>query len=159
MKIQLLWERVDRKLHYLEQYVEDLFLGFNALSCERLLMQLFPPKKLAEVLKEIAEQLPKDWALAIPAVPENVWLHYQQTRVSTAITKDNGIRMFIHVPIYEVKYKFNFYRIFNVPLYNAQSDFGLMQRFPTFYSQYPPRKNVKSIFPPNSNFVKEKLAI
>ena len=35
--------------------------------------------------------------------------------------------MFVHVPIYEVKYKFDFYQVFNVPMYILDSTYGLQQ--------------------------------
>ena len=125
MKLQLLFEKIDRKLNFMNQYVEDLTTGFDSLSRERLPPELFSPKELLGILKGIATQLPNAWALALPAIPENLWLYYQNTVVTTAITKDHCLRMFVHVPIYEVKYKFDFYRVFNVPMYNRDSLYGL----------------------------------
>ena len=48
MKLQLLLEKIDRKLSFMNQYVEDLTTGFDALSRERLPQELFAPKDLLE---------------------------------------------------------------------------------------------------------------
>ena len=116
MKLQLLLEKIDRKLSFMNQYVEDLTTSFDALSRERPPQELFAPNDLLEILKGIDAQLPNTWALALPAIPDNLWLYYQKTLVTTAITKEHYLRMFVHVPIYEVKYKFDFYQVFNVPM-------------------------------------------
>ena len=64
MKLQLLFEKIDRKLSFMNQYVEDLTTSVNALSRDRLPQELFAPKDLLGILKGIAAQLPNTWALA-----------------------------------------------------------------------------------------------
>ena len=72
MKLQLLLEKIDRKLSFMNQYVEELTTGVDALSSERLPQELFAPKDLLEILKGMAAQLPNTWALALPAIPNNL---------------------------------------------------------------------------------------
>ena len=56
---------------------------------------------------------------------------YQDTKVSVAVTThrflyENGIKLFIHIPIYEVKYQFQLYKVYNLPIYNPNSTHGVI---------------------------------
>ena len=55
----------------------------------------------------------------------------QDTKVSVAVTTprvlyENGIKLFLHIPIYEVKYQFQLYKVYNLPIYNLGSTHGVI---------------------------------
>ena len=59
-----------------------------------------------------------------------MWLLYQKTKVSTAVvrnpvTKEKGLKLFLHVPIYEHSYRFELYQVYNVPTYEHNVSYGL----------------------------------
>ena len=101
-----------------------------SLALGRLPSGLFPPKKFQAVLESISRKLPPNWALAVDANPDNLWIFYKETKVSTAVATDRrllqkGLKLFLHVPIFELKLQFYLYQIFNIPVYNTNTKHGI----------------------------------
>ena len=121
--------RVRRHIEEIQFQVENIALGLSTLSLERLPSELFSPKHLLHVLREIAKTIPEPWNFVIPADPDNVWLLYQNIKVLTATTindkSQKGLKLFLHIPIYEKNLRFDLYNVFNIPTFNANASHGL----------------------------------
>ena len=121
--------RVRRHIEEIQFQVENIALGLSTLSLRRLPSELFSPKHLLHVLREIAKTIPEPWNFVIPADPDNVWLLYQNIKVLTATTINDkyrkGLKLFLHIPIYEKTLRFDLYNVFNIPTFNANASHGL----------------------------------
>ena len=129
MKIDLVFDQVHAHLNALEQYVDNLSMALNTLASERLPSQVFSPERLYKVLGSISEQLPRGWRLALETNPNHLWLFYQQATVKTATflddQKQKGLKLFIHIPVHEVRFGFNLYQVINPPIYNHNTTHGV----------------------------------
>ena len=65
--------RVRRHIEEIRFQVENIAPGLSTLSFGRLPSELFSPKHLLHVLREIAKTIPENWKFVIPADPDNVW--------------------------------------------------------------------------------------
>ena len=130
MRIEYVFSDIRQRINRMEQYVDSLSVAFSTLVLRRLPPGLFPPKKLQMVLESIAKNLPPTWTLAIDAHPTNLWVFYEEIRVSTALAlshhdQDVGMKLFLHIPIYELKFQFSIHQVFNLPIYNKNTSHGL----------------------------------
>ena len=127
--LNIVFLRVRRHIEEIQFQVENIALGLSTLSLERLPSELFSPKHLLHVLREIAKTIPEPWNFVIPADPDNVWLLYQNIKVLTATTindkSQKGLKLFLHIPIYEKNLRFDLYNVFNIPTFNANASHGL----------------------------------
>ena len=133
LNVNLAFNDIQTHLDSLEQYVDDLNIAFATLALERLPPQLFSPKKLLTVLESVSKQIPRRWALAIDAHPGNLWMFYQEAIVKTAIFSDSrqrpkGLKLFLHIPIYEVKFEFILYEVLNLPVYSRNTTLGVQYK-------------------------------
>ena len=129
IKIDYAYSDIHQHLNWLEQYVDNLSISFATLALGQLPPGLLLPTKFHTVLESISRNLPPNWALAVNAHPTNLWLFYKETKVSTAIATESsnqkGLKLFIHVPIYELKYQFYLYQVYNIPIYNPNTTHGV----------------------------------
>ena len=119
LQFQFAFSNVDKHVNLLEKYVDNLSLGIATLVSRQLPPELFPSKNSLFALNSISKQLPTNWALTIEAQLDLMPRFYQDTKVSVAVTThrflyENGIKLFIHIPIYEVKYQFQLYKVYNL---------------------------------------------
>ena len=131
MQLDITFFDVQRHVRKIQSQIESLSIGITSLSLGLLSAELFPPDRFLEVLRGIQKHLPSTWHLAIPATFDNAWTLYQGTRVLAAATvnpetKERGLRLFLHLPIYENALQFALYRVYNVPTYNANASHGLI---------------------------------
>ena len=111
--------------------MDNLSLGFASLVSRQLPPELFSQYKSLFALNSISKQLPTNWALTIEAQLDLMPRFNQDTKVSVAVTTprvlyENGIKLFLHIPIYEVKYQFQLYKVYNLPIYNLGSTHGVI---------------------------------
>ena len=135
-QFQFAFSNVDKHVKLLEQYVDHISLTFASLLLRIILLkksrkELFSPKKYLFALKSISRQLPTNWALTIEAQLDLMPRFYQDAKVSVSVTThrvlyENGIKLFIHIPIYEVKYQFQLYKVYSLPIYNLGSTHGVI---------------------------------
>ena len=142
-------QRCTNTFDSLEQYVDDLGIAVATLALERLPLQLFAPKKLLSVLESIEKQMPRRWALAIDSRPENLWLFYKEAVVKTAVftnpRRRQSLKLFLHIPIYEVKFEFTLYQVTNLPVYSENTTHGVQYRD---LSDYLAASNDQELFTP-----------
>ncbi|KAI9554996.1 hypothetical protein GHT06_020285 [Daphnia sinensis] len=74
---------------------------------------LFPPAQMQAVIAEIKTQLPNGWALTPATQAGDMWKSYQEAAV-TAATIENGVRLFIHIPIFEFTRALTLYRVISL---------------------------------------------
>ena len=110
-QLEVIFLHIRRHIQEIQIRVDSLTMGLASLSLGQLPAELFPPKKLMEVLQGITKNIPSTWNLVILAETNNVWLLYQKTRVLTAVglnqkTKEKGLKLFLHIPTNETTYQF-----------------------------------------------------
>ncbi len=105
---------IGNAIDWLEQFNNNLSIGLMAVAMERLPPSLFPPAKLKSVLDEIKKALPPGWSLTPAVQAGNLWRAYQNARVAAA-TVPTGLRIFIHIPVYEFPLTFSLYRVISLP--------------------------------------------
>ena len=93
-------------------------------------MELFKPKRYLQILQGIDKKLTGTQRLIIPATADNMWIYYQQTKVTTAVvqnskTQQESLKLFLHVPVYETPYQFELHKVYNIPTFNSNSSHGL----------------------------------
>lgn len=130
LRFQTAFGNVDQHINLLEQYVDKLSIGFSALLSGQLPPELFSPKKALLALQSISEQLPTNWALTIKPQLDSMPRFYQDIKVSWAVSKhhiayEDKIKLFLHIPIYELKYQFQLYKVYNLPIFNHNSTHGV----------------------------------
>ena len=131
IKIDFAFSGIHGQIDSLEQYVDNLSIGFATLSNGHLPPELFSPETFQSVLQTITNRLPANWAMAIKDHPDNLWKFYQETKVSVAVSAHvnptylYGVKLFLHIPIYELKFQFQLYKVFNLPVYNFNATHGI----------------------------------
>ena len=105
---------VENAIGWLDQFIENLGIGLIAVAMERLPPSLFPPMKLRTVLNEIKKAVPPGWSLAPSLQTGDLWKAYQDARVAAAAIQ-MGLRIFIHLPVYEFPLTFSLYRVISLP--------------------------------------------
>ncbi len=109
-KIDNAFRAVDVTIEWLQQLVERLSDGLASAAMEKISPTLLPPTQLQAVLIEIKNNLPTGWTLTPAAQTGNMWKSYQEATV-TAASIENGIRLFIHIPIFEFARTLTLYRV------------------------------------------------
>jgi hypothetical protein len=112
-KIDNAFRAVDITIEWLQRLVERLNGGLASAAMERLSPVLFPPTQLQAVVTEIKNNLPTGWALTPATQAGNMWKSYQEATV-TAASIENGIRLFIHIPIFEFTRSLTLYRVISL---------------------------------------------
>lgn len=105
------FKSIDTALNFVEQYTNNLDIGLASIADGKLPFCLFPPSQLRIVLNEIRKNLPMGWALTPILENANTWKAYQEAFVVAAAHK-NGLRIFIHLPVFEFFFQFSLYKIF-----------------------------------------------
>ena len=103
---------IDQVLDWFERWLQDLEFSYTLLAMKKLPPQLFPPEQLAEVLKQVAEQLPSGWALVTG--PKDIWSVYQDARVLVAVAHGQ-LRLFIKIKLMYNPLDFLMYQVVNLP--------------------------------------------
>ncbi len=101
---------MDITIEWLQRLVDRLNGELARTAMERLSPVLFPPTQLQAVVTEIKNNLPTCWALTPATQAGNMWKSYQEATV-TAASIENGIRLFIHIPIFEFTRTLTLYRV------------------------------------------------
>ena len=86
IKIEYAFNGIHGQIDSLEQYVNNLSIGFATLFNGRLPPELFSPETFQTVLQTITNRLPDNWAMAIEDHPDNLWKFYQETKVCVAVS-------------------------------------------------------------------------
>ena len=81
--------QVDRHLQEIQSHVSQIKLGLDWLSHGLLPMELFKPKRYLQILQGIDKKLTGTQRLIIPATADNMWIYYQQTKVTTAVVQNS----------------------------------------------------------------------
>jgi hypothetical protein len=113
-KIDSAFKAVSLTLAWLEDFSTRLSVGLVAAAMERLCPTLFPPAQLNKALEEIKSKLPTGWSLTPAFQAGEMWKAYEEARV-VAATVAGGVRLFIHLPVFEFQLSFNFYRVIGLP--------------------------------------------
>ena len=122
--------QVDRHLQEIQSHVSQIKLALDWLSHGLLPMELFKPKRYLQILQGIDKKLAGTQRLIIPATADNMWIYYQQTKVTTAVvqnskTQQESLKLFLHVPMYKTPYQFELHKVYNIPTFNSYSIHGL----------------------------------
>ncbi|KAI9552642.1 hypothetical protein GHT06_020513 [Daphnia sinensis] len=112
-KTDTAFRAVDITIEGLQQLVERLSGGLASAAMEKISPALFPPAQMQAVIAEIKTQLPNGWALTPATQAGDMWKSYQEAAV-TAATIENGVRLFIHIPIFEFTRALTLYRVISL---------------------------------------------
>ncbi|KAI9554994.1 hypothetical protein GHT06_020283 [Daphnia sinensis] len=118
-KTDTAFRAVDITIEGLQQLVERLSGGgeterrVSKRCYGKNLPALFPPAQMQAVIAEIKTQLPNGWALTPATQAGDMWKSYQEAAV-TAATIENGVRLFIHIPIFEFTRALTLYRVISL---------------------------------------------
>ncbi|KAI9558401.1 hypothetical protein GHT06_015181 [Daphnia sinensis] len=114
-------------------------------NARRTINNLTP--QMQAVIAEIKTQLPTGWALTPATQGGDMWKPYQEAAV-TAATIENGVRLFIHIPIFEFSRALTLYRVISLARATTNGSTSLktmpfMKRAICPISQAVSRKNSK----------------
>ena len=113
-KMDEAFQAVELTLSWLWQFVKNLGNGLAAVEMERLPPTLFPPIQLREVLREVRAALPHGWSLVPSLQAGDLWRTYKDARAAAAASP-TGLRIFIHLPVFEFPLNFLLFRVTNLP--------------------------------------------
>ena len=125
-RIDDLYETTDQVLSEVQQTVDDWAVSLATLANGRLPPEILSPTRLSRLLTEIRDNLPPGWALTPVLRGADVWRAYQEAVVVTAAFAE-GLRLFIHLPVYEFSHSFELYEVTGLPVYAQR-----LQRATTF---------------------------
>lgn len=124
LRIDDAFDSARRVLGWAQQTLDDLGVGLALLAAGKLPPEVFPPHQLKKILKEIQAALPQGWTLS-PLLDEgNLWRAYQEAQVVTA-AHSQGLRLFVHFPVFEVEHAFQLYRVASLPVSNTAGTLGV----------------------------------
>lgn len=107
------FNEIDSVLNWLEQYTDNLGFGISILFQGKLPSSLFPPTQLRKVINKIKDSLPVGWTLSKALQNGDILSVYEDARVVTA-SHENGITLFIHLPVYEFSLQYSLFKIINL---------------------------------------------
>ncbi|KAK4006744.1 hypothetical protein OUZ56_011902 [Daphnia magna] len=109
-KVDDAFRAVDITIEWLQQLVERLSGGLASTAMRKISPTLFSPAQMQTVISDIKINLPTGWALTPATQAGDTWKSYQEATV-TAAAIENGIRLFIHIPIFEFTRALTLYRV------------------------------------------------
>ena len=119
-RVEEMFSTTDQLLGELAQATDDWAVSLSSLANGKLPPELLPPERLVKILREVSDRLPTGWALTPVLRGAAVWRAYQEAVVATAAYQD-GVRLFIHFPIYEFTYAFELYELYPLPTFDKKS--------------------------------------
>jgi hypothetical protein len=81
---------------------------------KRLPVTLFPPLQVQAVQRDIKAILPAGWSLSPSVQAGDTWKVYKEAKVILAAIS-NGLRIFIHLPVFEFPLSFTLYEVISLP--------------------------------------------
>ncbi|KAK4025077.1 hypothetical protein OUZ56_010580 [Daphnia magna] len=101
---------VDITIEWLQQLVDGLSGGIASAAMGKISPALFSPAQMQTIISDIKINLPTGWALTPATQAGDTWKSYQEAAV-TAAAIENGIRLFIHIPIFQFTRALTLYRV------------------------------------------------
>ena len=115
-RFEELYGTTDRILNEIQQAIDDWAVSLATLANGRLPPELLSPTRLFHLLRDIRDRLPAGWALTPVLRGADIWRAYQEAVVVTAARQDN-LRLFVHLPVYEIGHSFELYELITLPVY------------------------------------------
>ena len=110
-----------------ESVVQNLMADISMITMGKIPPHLLPPDVLIEGLEAISEVLPAGNTLLSPTTSGVIWDYYHLTMVKSIVTND-GIRLFIELPIVTPQSTFDLFDIIPFPTQIPETkNFTLMQ--------------------------------
>lgn len=113
-KMASLMRIINRMTARVRNNVEDLIHGLDMASSNKLSARILTPKMLLIILKDIVTQLPGELTMLTPLTLNNMYLYFPVATVH-ATTYDDGLRVFITLPLKSPNRVFTLYRAVSMP--------------------------------------------
>lgn len=108
------FRQIGSAVGWIEEVMDNFAVGLAVMAMERLPATLFPPLQVQAALKEIKSVLPSGWSLSPSIQKGDVWKVYTEAKVVVAAV-NNGLRIFIHLPVFEFPFRFTLYKVISLP--------------------------------------------
>ena len=107
---------VNEAIDWADQFTNDLSAGLDLIAKGKLPYSLFPFDQFRSVLENIRNETLRQLGLVLsPRLQENkFWMVYEEARVYAALS-GNGLRIFMHLPVYDFDMRFSLHRIIQLP--------------------------------------------
>lgn len=108
--IEVIRDTVDRA----DRIIQDLLIDISEIAMGKIPPHLLPPDLLVEGLQAVSNILPQEMSLLSPSSTGVVWHYYHLILVKSVVLND-GLRLFIDLPIIVPRSTFNLYNIIPFP--------------------------------------------
>nr|CAH0102049.1 unnamed protein product [Daphnia galeata] len=125
-KVDSAFRAVSLAVTWLEDFTLRLGIGMATTASSLLSPSLFPPAQLRLALEEIKNKMPPGWSLTPALQAGEMWKAYEEAKVVAAAV-DGGVRLFIHLPVFEFQLAFSVYRVHNIPRAAANGSIAVLQ--------------------------------
>lgn len=114
VKVEDFVRHIESAIAWIDETIENFAIGLATMAMERLPPTLFPPLQVQVVLREIKGILPAGWSLSPSVQTGDTWKVYKEAKVIVAAV-NNGLRIFIHLPVFEFPLSFTLYEVISLP--------------------------------------------
>jgi hypothetical protein len=108
--IEIVRDTIDRA----DNMIQDLLIDVSAIAAGKIPPHLLPPDLLVEGLQAVSKVLPNGNTLLSPTSSGVLWDYYHLTIVNSIVLQD-GLRLFIDLPIIVPRSTFDLYNIIPFP--------------------------------------------
>jgi hypothetical protein len=125
-KVDSAFRAVSLAVTWLEDFTLRLGIGMATTASGLLSPSLFPPVQLRSALEEIKSKMPPGWSLTPALQAGEMWKAYEEAKVVAAAV-DGGVRLFVHLPVFEFQLAFSVYRVHNIPRAAVNGSIAVLQ--------------------------------
>lgn len=115
--IEITRDAIDRA----NNIVQDLLLDVSFIAAGKIPPHLLPPDLLLEGLQAISNVLPHDYSLLSPIASGTLWDYYNVVKVQSIVLNE-GLRLFINLPIIVPRSTFDVFNIISFPTQIPDTD-------------------------------------